>query len=98
MMHVGNDTTEESRWTIRRTKKLHGVVEHIEKHFQKYFVPGKNIAVDESTVGFKAKIILKTYNPKKQQNGASDYLCDSGTGCVHSVILYYRKLTGDMRN
>jgi hypothetical protein len=75
MMHVGNDTTEESSWTIRRTKKLHGVVEHVEKQFQKYFVPGKNIAVDESTVGSRPKQFSKLVIQKKQQNGASDYLC-----------------------
>jgi hypothetical protein len=40
MMHVGNDTTEESSWAIKRTKKVHGVMEYIEKWFQKYFVPG----------------------------------------------------------
>jgi hypothetical protein len=28
-------------------------------------VPGKNVVVDESTVGFKRKIIFETYNPKK---------------------------------
>jgi hypothetical protein len=37
MMHVGNDTTEESSWAIKRTKKVHRVVEYIEKQFQKYF-------------------------------------------------------------
>jgi hypothetical protein len=31
MMHVGNDTTEESNWAIKITKK------YIEKQFQKYF-------------------------------------------------------------
>jgi hypothetical protein len=40
MMHVGNDTTEESSRAIKRTKKVHGVIEYIEKQFQKYFVPG----------------------------------------------------------
>jgi hypothetical protein len=28
-------------------------------------VPGKNIAIDESAVGFQCKIIFGTYNPKK---------------------------------
>jgi hypothetical protein len=37
MMHVGNDTTEESNWAIKITKKVHGVTEYIEKQFQKYF-------------------------------------------------------------
>jgi hypothetical protein len=37
MMHMGNDTTEESSQAIKRTKKVHGVIEYIEKQFQKYF-------------------------------------------------------------
>jgi hypothetical protein len=37
MMHVGNDTTEESSRAMKRTKKVHGVIEYIEKRFQKYF-------------------------------------------------------------
>jgi hypothetical protein len=33
----GNDTTEESNQAIKRTKKVHGVIEFIGKQFQKYF-------------------------------------------------------------
>jgi hypothetical protein len=65
MMHVGNDTTEENDDAIKRVRKVHGVIKNIEKQFQKYFVPSKNIAIDESTVGFKGKIIFKTYNAKE---------------------------------
>jgi hypothetical protein len=63
-MHVGNDITEESNGAIKRMKVC-GVIEHAEKQFQKYCVPGKNAAIDDSTVGFKGKIILKIYNPRK---------------------------------
>jgi hypothetical protein len=31
VMHVGNDTTEESNQAIKRTKKIQGVIEYIEK-------------------------------------------------------------------
>jgi hypothetical protein len=34
-------------------------------------VPGEDTAIDKSTVGFKGKIIFKTYNPKNQWSGAS---------------------------
>jgi hypothetical protein len=37
IMHVGNNTTEESNRAIKRTKKIHGLIEYIEKPFQKYF-------------------------------------------------------------
>jgi hypothetical protein len=61
----GNDTTKESNRAIKRTKTVHGIIEHIKKQFQKNFVPGKRIAIDESAVGFKCKIIFIIYNPKK---------------------------------
>jgi hypothetical protein len=41
-------------------------MEYIEKQFQKNFVPGKNIAIAESTVGFKCKIFFETYNKEKK--------------------------------
>lgn len=50
MLHVGNGDTLGESGLFRRTRKVHGVIEDIEKQFQKYFVPGKNIAIDESTV------------------------------------------------
>jgi Uri superfamily endonuclease len=37
MMHVGNDTTEESSRAMKRTKKVHWVIEYIEKQFQNFF-------------------------------------------------------------
>jgi hypothetical protein len=37
MMHVGNDTIEESNRAIKRTKKVLGAIEHIEKEVQKCF-------------------------------------------------------------
>jgi hypothetical protein len=37
MMHVRNDTTKERNRAIKRTKKVHGVIDYIEKQFQKYF-------------------------------------------------------------
>jgi hypothetical protein len=58
----------------KEEEKVHGVIEYIEKQFQKYFAPSKNIAIDESTVGFKGKIIFKTCNPKDLQSGVTDYL------------------------
>jgi hypothetical protein len=39
---------------------------YVEKQFQEFFVPGKDTAIDNSTVGFKGKINTKTYNPKNQ--------------------------------
>jgi hypothetical protein len=49
----------------QNTKKVHWVTEHIQQQFQKKFVPGKNIAIDGSTLAFKRKIVFKIYNLKQ---------------------------------
>jgi hypothetical protein len=88
-MHVGNDITEESSRAVKRTKNVHGVIEHAEKVFQKYCVWGKNNTVDDSTVGFKGTITKK--NPMKW--GIRLFvLSDSDNGYVHSIIPDYRNL------
>jgi hypothetical protein len=52
---MGNDNTDYSNRTVNRINKVYWETEHIEKLFQKLFEPGIDIAIDESTVGFKAK-------------------------------------------
>jgi hypothetical protein len=55
MMHVGNDTTEESNWAIKITKKVHRVIEYIEQQFQKFhFMPflHQNFEQNSSLSGF----------------------------------------------
>jgi hypothetical protein len=61
-------------------------------------VPGKNTAIDKSTVGFKHKIIFETFNPKKPTKWGIRLfvLVDSDAGYVHSIIPIYRKLIGDV--
>jgi hypothetical protein len=63
-------------------------------------VPGKNMAIDESTVGFKCKLIFDTYNKKKTIKWGIRLLvlADSHTDYVDSIIPNYEKLTGDMCN
>jgi hypothetical protein len=66
------------------------VIEHIEEQLQKYFVPGKNIAINVSTIGFKGKIIFETYNQEKPTRWGFGLfvLADSDTGYVHNIILW----------
>ena len=70
ILHVGNDASEESNRGVRRTRKIHGTVEHIERQFQKFFISGRSVAIDKSAIGFKGKVSFKTYNTKNQQSGA----------------------------
>jgi hypothetical protein len=50
-------------------------LKYIDAMFREHFIPGQNLSVDESVVGFKGKISFITYNPKKNQlNGESVYM------------------------
>jgi hypothetical protein len=51
MMNVVNNTVKASNRAFKRTKKVPLVIKHTEKIVQKYFVSGKNIETDISTVG-----------------------------------------------
>jgi ribosome biogenesis GTPase A len=82
----------------QKDKKEPGVTKHIEKQFQKNFVPGRDIVIDDPTTGFKLRIIFETYNNnKKNKWGIKLFaLAESDTVYVRSIIPNYGKLTGDM--
>ena len=48
-----------------RWSKVKNVSEYIDSKCKELYVPGRNVAIDESTVGFKGRIQFKCYNPKK---------------------------------
>ena len=48
-----------------RGRKVKNVSEYIDNKCKELYVPGRNVAIDESTVGFKGRIQFKCYNPKK---------------------------------
>jgi len=73
--------------------KVKNVSEYIDSKCKELYVPGRNVAMDESTVGFKGRIQIKCYNPKKPTEwGLRIFcLCDSENGYVFSHIPYYGK-------
>lgn len=74
-----------------RGQKVKNVVDYLDKKCRENFIPGKKIAIDESTVGFKGRIIFKMYNPQKPTKwGLRVYvLADSQTGYVSVILPYY---------
>jgi hypothetical protein len=66
---------------------------YIDSKCKELYVPGRNVAIDESTVGFKGGIQFKCYNPKKHTKwGLRIFcLCDSENGYVFFHIPYYGK-------
>ena len=71
MLHVRSP--EPTTGVVTRSSKISNVVEYIQQKCLLNFTPRQNVAVDESTVGFKERIAFKTCNHKSQLSG--DYLC-----------------------
>jgi hypothetical protein len=63
MLHVGNNVTDARNRTIERTKKVHGVIKHTEKQFQKYSVPGKMFPLMNQQLVSRAR--FQDIQPKK---------------------------------
>ena len=74
-----------------RNHRVKNIVEHIHKKCREWFSPGRNIAIDESTIGFKGRAIFKCFNPQKPTKwGLCVYTCaDSNTGFVVGIIPYF---------
>lgn len=72
-------------------------LDYINSKFLKYFTPGREICVDESTIKFKGRISFITYNPKKPTKwGIRVYtMADSSTGYICGILPYYGSLTTD---
>lgn len=48
-------------------------IKYIESKFQEYYIPNKNISIDEAVIKFKGKIGFITYNKTSPLNG--EYAC-----------------------
>ena len=82
---------------ITRGGKVHHFVNYLQKKCLELFTPGRNVAVDESTVGYKGRIIFKTYNPQKPTKwGMRVYvLSDCETGYISCFEPYFGQPTTD---
>ena len=70
-----------------------GVLSKLIPRFQQVFTPGKEIAVDESMIGYKGRLSFLQYMPKKPQKwGMKAWaLADSNTGYIWNRKLYTGK-------
>jgi len=62
----------------------------IVKNFRDVYIPGQNIAVDESLMLYKGRLRIKQYLPKKKARfGLKLYqLCESGSGYIWNSIVH----------
>ncbi|GFR88292.1 PiggyBac transposable element-derived protein 4 [Elysia marginata] len=78
--------------TLYKTYKVQPIVDHFNNRFKHYFPPYKNIAIDESMVGFKGRLPhLRQFMPNKRHArfGVKVWcLCDSSTRYMYSFEIF----------
>ena len=80
---------------VTRGSKMSNVIKYVQQKCLENFTPRQNIAVDESTVGFRGRISFKTFNPQKPtKRGLRVYvLSNSASGYIFSFEPYLGKPT-----
>lgn len=83
--------------TMTRSSKVRNTILYLGKKFRDYYVPQSTVSVDESTVGFKGRILFKTYNKDKPQKwGLKIFvLADSSNGYVCALEPYMGSVTAN---
>jgi len=96
-IHLAPPLPPRDRTLKTRGHKVKNIVDHVDRKCRELFSPGQDIAIDESTIGFKGRIIFKTYNPQKPTKwGMRVYtVADSKTGYIVGFVPYFGKPTTD---
>ena len=86
--------------SVKKADTVQNVVNYVHDKCLHYFSPGREIAIDETTIAFKERVSCKMYNPQKPTKwGLRVYvLADSETGYVSVFQPYYGKETTDVLN
>ena len=96
---MGRNRFQEIFWNLhipqpanssRRINKVSVLLDHLRQKFQEAFYPGQEVAVDETMVGFRGRVLFIQYCPNKPTKyGLKIFvLADSNTGYVYNFVLY----------
>ena len=66
LLHVGSTMTT---GPTRRIDKVQALLNLLLPRFQASYNIGKHVAIDETIVGFRGRLVVKQYMPKSPQNG-----------------------------
>lgn len=76
--------------TLSRSAKVRNVVLYLDNKFREYYTPSKHVSIDESTVGFKGKVVFKVYNKDKPQKwGIKIFVMSDATNAYVCAIEPY---------
>ena len=94
MLHVGDITCH------NKQDKIQSFIDLLLPIIQKNFIPGRQVAVDESVISFRGRVSFRQYlKGKPNPWGIKAYvLSDSASGYMHNLRIYYGKNTNLVRN
>ena len=87
MLHVSH--TEPGQ-PVLKVDKVQAILQHLIAKFQSSYHPSRNIAIDETMVGFRGRFAAKQYMPKKLTKwGVKAFMmADSSNGYLLNILLY----------
>ena len=70
-IHFADNTTMKKRNEdgYDRQFKIRPIIDLLTTKFFKYYLPSKELSIDEMTIAYKGRSFLKQYNAKKTVNG-----------------------------
>lgn len=76
---------------VRRGFLIAPILDHMKAMSRHYFNPGDKVAIDESTISFKGKVVFRVYNPNKPTKfGMKIFVVsDSTNGYIYDFIPYF---------
>jgi len=83
-----SDDKSEVSFKVDPRQKVNLYLERLAKNFQKYYVLGKNICIDESLLQYKGRNNMKFYIPMKPHKWGFKIhlLCDSDTHYLYNML------------
>jgi len=94
-MHFNNNDNIGTDQGPSKLFKIYPVLSHLNTKFQSLYLPGQNIAIDESLTLWRGRLSFRQYIPLKSSKfGIKSYqLCESSSGYLWSFIIYTGKDT-----
>ena len=94
-MHFSNNDHVGTYHGPSKLFKIYPVLSHLKTKFQSLYLPGQNIATDESLTLWRGRLSFRQYIPLKSSKfGIKSYeLCESSSGYLWSFIIYTGKDT-----
>lgn len=89
-LHFADNNFIDDDPQIRKLFKIKAIIDYLQVKFMNVYVPGKNISVDESLMGWKGRLSWKQYIPSKRKRFGIKFfiLCESSTGYVYNFLIY----------